>query len=105
MPSFAHRAGIAFFDTSISPLSYGVPGTLISPGHAYFPGTLISCRARLFASYGVPGTIISNFIYRVPGTLIFFNRVPGTLILTGCRARLFYQICRQLHADPRCAGT
>jgi len=30
MPSFARRAGIAFFDTPIDPLSYAVPGTHIS---------------------------------------------------------------------------
>jgi len=52
MPSFARRAGIAFFDTLMGPLSYAVPGTHIShistrcrarifPGHAYF-------RARIF---------------------------------------------------------
>ena len=44
MPSFARRAGIAFFDTLIDPLSYAAPGTHISghayfrAGHAYFPG-------------------------------------------------------------------
>jgi len=27
MPSFEHRAGIAFFDTLMGPLSYAVPGT------------------------------------------------------------------------------
>jgi len=37
MPSFARRAGIAFFDTPIGPFPYAVPGTPIL-GHAYFTG-------------------------------------------------------------------